>query len=153
MDYSKSIPATGPAKSIVDTAIAAGNFSTFVASLKAAGMIEALSGKGPFTVFVPTDEAFKRLSAGAYDALLRDQAKLKAVLNYHVVSGTFMAKDVRPGEVMTLEGNTLTATGSPNVTVNGARVTQADVIATNGVIHVIDAVIVPKHLQLLAAAA
>ena len=153
MDYSKSIPATGPAKSIVDTAIAAGNFSTFVASLKAAGMIEALSGKGPFTVFVPTDEAFKRLSAGAYEALLKDQAKLKAVLNYHVVSGTFMAKDVRPGEVMTLQGSTLTATGSPNVTVNGARVTQADVIATNGVIHVIDAVIVPKHLQLLAAAA
>jgi uncharacterized surface protein with fasciclin (FAS1) repeats len=153
MDYSKSIPATGPAKSIVDTAIAAGNFSTFVASLKAAGMIEALSGKGPFTVFVPTDEAFKRLSAGAYETLLKDQAKLKAVLNYHVVSGTFMAKDVRPGEVMTLQGSTLTATASPNVTVNGARVTQADVIATNGVIHVIDAVIVPKHLQLLAAAA
>lgn len=153
MDYSKSIPATGPAKNIVDTAIAAGNYSTFVASLKAAGMIQALSGKGPFTVFVPTDEAFKKLSPGAYEALLKDQAKLKAVLNYHVVSGTFMAKDVRPGEVMTLQGSTLTATGSPNVTVNGARVTQADVIATNGVIHAIDAVIVPKHLQLLAAAA
>lgn len=153
MDYSKSIPATGPAKSIVDTAIAAGNFSTFVASLKAAGMIQALSGKGPFTVFVPTDEAFKKLSTGAYEALLKDQAKLKAVLNYHVVSGTVMAKDVRPGEVMTLQGSTLTATGSPNVTVNEARVTQADIIATNGVIHAIDAVIVPKHLQLLAAAA
>lgn len=153
MDYSKSVPATEPAKNIVDTAIAAGNFSTFVAALKAAGLIEAWSGKGPFTVFAPTDEAFKRLSPGAYDALLKDTGKLKAVLNYHVVSGTFMAKDVRPGEVMTLQGSTLTATGSPDVKVNGSRVTQADIVATNGVIHAIDAVIVPRHLQLLAAAA
>jgi uncharacterized surface protein with fasciclin (FAS1) repeats len=153
MDHSKSVPASGPAKSIVDTAIAAGQFTTFVAGFKAAGLIETLSGKGPFTVFAPTDEAFKRLPAGAYEVLLKDTAKLKAVLSYHVVSGTFVTKDVRTGEMMTLQGSTFTASASPDVKVNGSRVTQADIVATNGVIHAIDAVLVPKHLQLLAAAA
>ena len=162
MDQSKNTPGTeavrnnptGPARNIVDTAIAAGNFTIFAAGLKAAGLTDELAAKGPFTVFAPTDEAFKKLPSGAYDALLRDSAKLKAVLNYHVVSGHFMAKDVKSGEVMTQQGSTLTAAGSPaDVRVNGARVTKADLVATNGIIHAIDAVILPKNWQLLAAAA
>jgi len=153
MDNSKSVPSTGPVKSIVDTAIAAGIFSTFVAGLRAAGLIDALSGKGPFTVFVPTDEAFKRLPAGAYADLLKDTAKFKEVLNYHVVAGRVMAKEVKTGEVMTLQGSAFTASGWPDVKVGGSRITQADIVATNGVIHAIDAVMVPRHLQLLAAAA
>ena len=161
MDQSKSIPATeatrnspAPAKSIVDTAIAAGNFTTFAAGLKAAGLTDALAAKGPFTVFAPTDEAFRKLPSGSYDALLKDSAKLKAVLNYHVISGYLMAKDVKSGEVMTLQGSTLSAAvSSPDVRINGARVTQADLVATNGIIHAIDEVILPKNWQLLAAAA
>jgi len=162
MNQSKTAPAreaarniqTGPANNIVDTAIAAGNFTTFAAAVQTAGLSDALAAKGPFTVFAPTDEAFKKLPAGAYDALLRDAAKLKAVLNYHVVSGYFMARDVKPGEVMTLQGSTLTAVVSAwEVRVNGARLTQADIVATNGVVHGIDAVILPKNWQLLAAAA
>ena len=162
MDRPKSVPATetarnntaGPAKNIVDTVIAAGNFTTFVAGIKAAGLTDALAAKGPFTVFAPTDEAFKKLPSGAYDALLKDSGKLKAILNYHVVSGYFMAKDVKSGEVMTLQGSTLTAAVSfSDVRVNGARVTQADLATSNGIVHAIDAVILPKNWKLLAAAA
>jgi len=162
MDKSKSVPAseatrninTAPAKHIVDTAVAAGNFTTFAACIKAAGLTDALTGKGPFTVFAPTDEAFKKLPAGSYDALLKDSAKLKAVLNYHVIPGHFLARDLKSGEVMTLQGSALTAAVSPlDVRVNGARVTRADLVATNGIIHAIDAVILPKNWQLLATAA
>ena len=162
MDQAKSIPAgeaarnsnTAPAKNIVDTAIAAGNFTTFVACVKAAGLTEAFAAKGPFTVFAPTDEAFKKLPSGAYDALLKDSAKLRAVLNYHVVPGYFRAGEVKSGEVMTLQGSTLTATtSSMDVRVNGARITQADLAGTNGIVHAIDAVILPKNWQLLAVAA
>jgi uncharacterized surface protein with fasciclin (FAS1) repeats len=161
MDQSKSVPATdsartnqaAPTKNIVDTAIAAGNFTTFAAGLKAAGLIEALTAKGPFTVFAPTDAAFKKLSSGAYDALLKDTAKLAAVLNYHVVKGHFRAADMKSGEQMTLQGSPMTvAVSSPDVRVNGARVTQ-DFVATNGIVHAIDAVILPKNWQLLAVAA
>jgi uncharacterized surface protein with fasciclin (FAS1) repeats len=160
MDQSKSTPATEavrnnpPARNIVDTAIAAGNFTTFAAGLKAAGLTDALAAKGPFTVFAPTDEAFRKLPSGAHEALLKDSSKLKAVLNYHVVSGYFMAKDMKSGELMSLQGSTLSAAVSPqDVRVNGARVTQTDIVATNGIIHAIDAVILPKNWQLLAAAA
>jgi uncharacterized surface protein with fasciclin (FAS1) repeats len=143
-----------PSKNIVDTAIAAGNFTTLVAGIRAAGLTETLTGKGPFTVFAPTDEAFKKLPHGALDALLKDTAKLKAVLSYHVVAGHISAKDVKSGEVMTVQGSALTAVvSSSGVQVNGARVKQADIAATNGVMHVIDAVIMPKNWQLLAAAA
>ena len=162
MDQSKSVPArdtarnvtTGPAKSIIDTVIGAGNFTTFAASIKAAGLTDLLAAKGPFTVFAPTDEAFKRLPSGAYDRLLKDSAKLKAVMNYHVVSGYLMAKDMKSGDVMTLQGSTLTAAvSSSDVQVNGALITQANLVATNGIIHAIDEVILPKNWQLLAAAA
>jgi uncharacterized surface protein with fasciclin (FAS1) repeats len=162
MDQSKGAPdreaprnnSTGPARSIVDTAIAAGHFSIFAAAVEAAGLTEALAAKGPFTVFAPIDAAFKKLPTGAYDALLRDTGKLKAILNYHVVLGHVMANDLKAGEVMTLQGGTLTSTpsSSTNVRVNAARVVKADLVASNGVIHAIDAVILPKNWRLTAAA-
>ena len=162
MDQSKSVPAgeaarntrTAPTKHIVDTMIAAGNLTTFASAVEAAGLTHELAAQGPFTVFAPTDEAFRKLPAGAYDNLLRDVGKLKAILNYHVVSGYFTARDVKAGETMTLQGSPLTAAvASSDIRVNGARVTKADVAATNGVVHAIDAVILPKNWQLLAAAA
>jgi uncharacterized surface protein with fasciclin (FAS1) repeats len=143
-----------PVKNIVDTTIDAGNFSTLAAGLKAAGLTDVLSKRGPFTVFAPTDEAFKKLPAGAMDALLKDSTKLKAVLNYHVIAGHVSAKDMKTGEVMTLQGSPLTAVvESSEVRVNGAHVRKEDLVATNGVIHAIDAVILPRNWQLLAAAA
>ena len=162
MNQSSSVPAnetarnsnTGPVKNIVDTAIDAGKFTTFAAGIKAAGLTDALSAKGPFTVFAPTDEAFAKLPAGAWGGLLKDSAKLKAVLNYHVVSGHFIAREVKTGEVMTLQGSTLTAAlAFGDLSVNGARITQRDLVATNGIIHAIDAVILPKNWQLSALAA
>jgi uncharacterized surface protein with fasciclin (FAS1) repeats len=145
----------GPARNLVDTAIAAGNFSIFAASVAAAGLTEALAAKGPFTVFAPTDEAFKQLPAGAYDRLLKDTGKLKAILNYHVIPGHVMANDLKAGEVMTQQGTTLTSTpsSSSNQRVNAARVVQADLVASNGIIHAIDAVLLPKNWQLTAAVA
>jgi uncharacterized surface protein with fasciclin (FAS1) repeats len=132
----------------------AGNFSTFAAGIKAAGLTDKLAGKGPFTVFVPTEEAFKKLPAGALDALLKDSAKLKAVLNYHIIAGHVMAREMKSGDVMTLQGSGLTAAVSgSDVQVNGAHVRRADIVATNGIIHEIDAVIMPKQWQLSAAAA
>jgi uncharacterized surface protein with fasciclin (FAS1) repeats len=162
MEQSKNISAnpqgnlspSGPTKNIVDTAIAAGNFTTLVAGIKAAGLTDTLTGKGPFTMFAPTDEAFKKLPTGALDALLKDTAKLKAVLSYHVVPGNVMAQDFKSGEVMTVQGTALTeVVSSSDTRVNGARVSQRDITASNGVIHDIDAVIMPKNWQLLAAAA
>jgi uncharacterized surface protein with fasciclin (FAS1) repeats len=162
MDQLKSVPTgeaakdtnTAPTKNIVDTVIAAGHFTTLAAAINAAGLTAELTAKGPFTVFAPTDEAFKKLPAGAYDSLLKDTGKLKAVLNYHVVSGYFMARDVKSGEVATAQGTPLTVVvSSSDLRVNGARVTKADIVATNGIVHAIDAVILPKNWQLLAAAA
>src|SRR5450631_2695689 len=106
MDQSKSTSAnqqgssnhTRPSKNIVDTAIAAGNFTTLVASIRAAGLTDTLTGKGPFTVFAPTDEAFKKLPPGALDALLKDTVKLKAVLSYHLVAGRVLGHDIKSGE-------------------------------------------------------
>jgi uncharacterized surface protein with fasciclin (FAS1) repeats len=143
-----------PSKSIVDMAIAAGNFTTLIAGIKAAGLTDSLKVAGPFTVFAPTDEAFKKLPTGALDALLKDANKLKAVLNYHVITGRVLAQDLKAGDVMTVQGSPLTvAISSFGVQVNGAHVQQRDIAATNGVIHVIDAVIMPRNWQLLAAAA
>ena len=143
-----------PMKNIVEMAIAAGNFTTLVAGIKAAGLTDTLTGKGPFTVFAPTDEAFKKLPAGALDSLLKDTAKLKAVLSYHVIIGHMLAQDLKSGDVMTVQGSPLTAVASSSdVQVNGAHVRQRDITASNGVVHVIDAVIMPRNWQLLAAAA
>jgi uncharacterized surface protein with fasciclin (FAS1) repeats len=145
---------TAPSKNIVDTAIAAGNFTTLVAGVKTAGLTDKLTGKGPFTIFAPTDEAFRKLPPGALEALLKDSAKLKAVLSYHVVVGHVWAKDMKSGDMTTLQGSPLTASVSTSgVQVNGAHVKQADIAAANGVLHAIDTVIMPKTWQLLAAAA
>jgi uncharacterized surface protein with fasciclin (FAS1) repeats len=133
------------AGTIVEVAASNGSFNTLVAAVKAAGLAETLSGKGPFTVFAPTDAAFAKLPAGTVDALLKDVPKLKAILTYHVVSGTVLAKDVKTGSVPTVNGQSLAVVaGSSGVTVNGAKVTAVDVAASNGVIHVIDTVLLPK---------
>lgn len=132
-------------KDIVDTAVAAGQFKTLATALKAAGLVDTLKGAGPFTVFAPTDEAFAKLPAGTLDALLSDPAKLKQILLYHVVSGEVLAKDVvKLKSAKTAEGASLTIrAGKDGVKVDGANVTTTDIMASNGVIHVIDAVVIP----------
>jgi uncharacterized surface protein with fasciclin (FAS1) repeats len=132
------------AKDIVDTAVAAGSFKTLATALTAAGLIDTLKGPGPFTVFAPTDEAFAKIPKADLDALLQDKAKLSAVLTYHVVPGKVMAKDVKAGKVKSVQGADLTLATAGGVTVDGARVVQADIVADNGVIHVIDSVVLPK---------
>lgn len=132
------------AKDIVDTAVAAGNFNTLATALKAAGLVDTLKGKGPFTVFAPTDAAFAKVPKADLDALLKDKAKLTAVLTYHVVAGKVLAADVKAGKVKTVQGSEITVTTTGGVKVNGANVTATDIIADNGVIHVIDSVIIPK---------
>jgi uncharacterized surface protein with fasciclin (FAS1) repeats len=132
------------AKDIVDTAVAAGKFNTLAAALQAAGLVDTLKGPGPFTVFAPTDEAFAKIPKADLDALLKDKAKLSAVLTYHVVAGKVMAKDVKAGKVKTVQGSELTLGTTGGVTVDAAKVIQADIVADNGVVHVIDSVVLPK---------
>ena len=132
------------AKDIVDTAVAAGSFKTLAAALQAAGLVDTLKGKGPFTVFAPTDDAFAKVPKADLDALLKDKAKLTAVLTYHVVSGKVMSKDIKPGKVKTVQGSDVTIATAGGVTVDAAKVTTADIVADNGVIHVIDTVLIPK---------
>ena len=133
-------------KDIVDTAVAAGNFKTLATALKAAGLVETLKGAGPFTVFAPTDEAFAKLPAGTLDALLKDKAKLTAILTYHVVPGKVMAADVvKLKEAKTVQGQSIKIdTSMGGVKVDGANVIKTDIVTSNGVIHVIDSVILPK---------
>jgi uncharacterized surface protein with fasciclin (FAS1) repeats len=132
------------AKDIVDTAVAAGNFKTLATALQAAGLVDTLKGKGPFTVFAPTDEAFAKVPKADLDALLKDKAKLTAVLTYHVVAGKVMAADVKAGKVKTVQGSELTVSTAGGVKVDNAKVIKTDIVADNGVIHVIDTVIMPK---------
>jgi uncharacterized surface protein with fasciclin (FAS1) repeats len=132
------------AKDIVDTAVAAGSFKTLASALQTAGLIETLKGKGPFTVFAPTDAAFAKVPKDQLDALLKDKAKLTAVLTYHVVPGKVMAADVKAGKVKTVQGSDITVTTAGGVKVDAANVVKTDIVADNGVIHVIDAVILPK---------
>jgi len=140
-------------KTIIDTAVASGNFTTLLAALKAASLVDTLRTPGPYTVFAPTDEAFKRLAPGTVDALVKNIRKLKTILTYHVISGTLAAKDIRPGEIKTVEGSSLVATvDDGNVTVNGAKIVQRDIAASNGVIHAIDAVIMTKATSFAAVA-
>jgi uncharacterized surface protein with fasciclin (FAS1) repeats len=136
--------ATVQAKDIVDTAVAAGDFKTLAVALEKAGLIDTLKGKGPFTVFAPTDAAFAKVPKKDLDALLADKSKLASVLTYHVVPGTFMAKDVKAGKVKTVQGSDLTLSTSNGVKVDGANVVKTDIVADNGVIHVIDSVVLPK---------
>ena len=132
---------------IVGVASSAGSFNTLVAAVKAAGLVETLQGAGPFTVFAPTDEAFAKLPAGTVESLLKpeNKQKLASILTYHVISGKVMASDVKTMQAATVNGQKLAieANGS-GVTVNGAKVVKTDIPATNGVIHVIDTVILPK---------
>ncbi len=132
------------AKDIVDTAVAAGNFKTLATALQAAGLVDTLKGPGPFTVFAPTDAAFAKIPKADLDALLKDKAKLTAVLTYHVVPGKVMAKDVKAGKVKTVQGSELTVSTVGGVMVDNAHVTATDIAADNGVIHVIDSVVMPK---------
>jgi uncharacterized surface protein with fasciclin (FAS1) repeats len=132
------------AKDIVDTAVAAGNFKTLAAALKAGDLISTLKGKGPFTVFAPTDEAFAKIPKAELDALLKDKAKLKSVLTYHVVSGKVMSTDLKAGNVKTVQGSDVMITTMGGAMVNNAKVVAADVAADNGVIHAIDTVLMPK---------
>ncbi|MBI4784867.1 MAG: fasciclin domain-containing protein [Oscillatoriophycideae cyanobacterium NC_groundwater_1537_Pr4_S-0.65um_50_18] len=129
---------------IVDTAVNAGSFNTLVAAVKAAGLVETLKGKGPFTVFAPTDDAFAKLPAGTVDALLKDIPKLKKILTYHVVSGKVLAADVtKLKSATTVEGSNVKIDASNGVKINDSTVTTPDVAADNGVIHIIDTVLMP----------
>lgn len=133
---------------IVDTAVKAGSFNTLVAAVKAAGLVDTLKGKGPFTVFAPTDAAFKKLPKGTVENLLKpeNKAKLAAILTYHVVPGKVMSKDIvgKKLEANTVQGQTVAVDATSGVIVDNAKVTQADIATSNGVIHVIDTVILPK---------
>jgi uncharacterized surface protein with fasciclin (FAS1) repeats len=134
-----------PTKNIVETAVAAGSFTTLAAALEAAGLVATLEGPGPFTVFAPTDAAFAKLPAGTVEALLQDKAKLTAILTYHVVAGAVPASDVvKLNKATTLNGaDVKITTMDGKVMVNNANVVKADIKATNGIIHVIDTVILP----------
>ena len=132
---------------IIDTAVAAGNFKTLAAALTAAGLVDTLKGTGPFTVFAPTDEAFAKLPAGTVDALLKDVPKLKGILTYHVVSGKVMAADVLKMDgksAKTVNGADVKISTQGGVKLNGkVNVTKTDIACTNGVIHVVDSVLMP----------
>jgi uncharacterized surface protein with fasciclin (FAS1) repeats len=137
-----------PMKTIVQVATDAGNFTTLVAALKAAGLVDALQGTGPFTVFAPTDAAFAKLPAGTVESLLADPEKLASILTYHVVAGKVLAGDIVRGKgarPTTLNGQPLAVSvRGGKVYVNNAQVMTADIAASNGVIHVIDTVLLPS---------
>lgn len=136
------------AKDIVDTAVSAGSFKTLVAAVKAAGLVDTLKGDGPFTVFAPTDAAFAKLPAGTVEDLLKpeNKAKLTAILTYHVLPGKVMSNDIagKKLDAKTVQGQEISVDATKGVRVNSATVTTADLVTTNGVIHVIDTVIMPK---------
>ncbi|MBC7953048.1 MAG: fasciclin domain-containing protein [Rhodospirillaceae bacterium] len=136
------------AADIVDTASSAGSFNTLVTAIKAAGLVDTLKGPGPFTVFAPTDDAFAKLPAGTLDNLLKPENKkqLTSILTYHVVPGKVMSKDIAGKRTMakTVEGSELTIDATSGVKVDKATVTKADIDTSNGVIHVIDTVLMPK---------
>jgi uncharacterized surface protein with fasciclin (FAS1) repeats len=143
-----SVPSRAADKDIVDTAVAAGSFKTLAAALKAAGLVDTLKGEGPFTVFAPTDEAFAKLPAGTVENLLKpeNKAKLTAILTYHVVPGNVMAADVmKLKTAKTVQGGSVKiAAANGKVMIDKATVTKADIAASNGVIHVIDTVLMPQ---------
>lgn len=146
--FATPLLADGHSKDIVDTAAEAGSFTTLLAAAEAAGLVETLKGEGPFTVFAPTDEAFAALPAGTVETLLLPENKdqLAAILTYHVVPGKVMSTDLTDGmTATTVQGGDLTVDLSDGVKINAANVTSADIEASNGVIHVVDAVIVPTE--------
>jgi uncharacterized surface protein with fasciclin (FAS1) repeats len=130
---------------IVDIAVQAGSFNTLVQAVQAAGLVETLSGEGPFTVFAPTDEAFAQIPQDTLQAVLANKEQLTAILAYHVVPGRLMAADVvRSSQLQTVQGQSITVNTEGGVKVDDANVIQTDIVADNGVIHVIDKVIMPK---------
>ncbi len=132
-------------KNIVEIAIDAGTFKNLVVAIEAAGLVETLSNEGPFTVLAPTDEAFAKLPEGTVESLLKDKAKLTSVLTYHVLSGKFMASDVvNLTEATTVQGSKIKINTSSGVKINNANVITTDILASNGVIHVIDTVLIPE---------
>jgi uncharacterized surface protein with fasciclin (FAS1) repeats len=137
------------AADIVDTAVAAGSFNTLVTAVKAAGLVDTLKGTGPFTVFAPNDAAFAKLPAGTVENLLKpeNKDKLVAILTYHVVPGKVMSKDIAGKKMMvkTVEGGQVAIDAKDGVSVDGAKVVKADIETSNGVIHVIDTVVIPKE--------
>lgn len=142
-------PTQAPERDIVETAVAAGQFNTLAKVLQAAGLVETLKGKGPFTVFAPTDEAFAKLPAGTLDSLLRPENKdrLTAILTYHVVPGKLLAADVvKQNSLKTVQGGSLRVSvkAGSNVLVDNARLVKTDILCSNGVIHVIDSVVLPQ---------
>ncbi len=145
--YKDTSAVKAPSSDIVDTAVAAGSFNTLVAAVKAAGLVDTLKGEGPFTVFAPTDDAFAALPAGTVESLLEpaNKAQLQAILTYHVIPGKVMAADIagKTMSVDTVNGKAINVDASDGVMINDATVTTADVAASNGVIHVIDKVLLP----------
>jgi len=136
-----------PKQNVVEIAVGNKDFSTLVAAVKAAGLVETLSGKGPFTIFAPTNDAFAKLPAGTVEGLLKpeNKEKLAGILTYHVVGAKVMAADVKSGKVKTVNGKEFEVkVADGTVTVDGAKVVKTDIVGTNGVIHVIDSVILPK---------
>jgi len=145
MNQAKDTKAATPSGDIVDVAVGAGSFSTLVAAVKAADLVDTLKGEGPFTVFAPTDEAFAKIAKADLDALLADKEKLTAVLTYHVVPGRVAAADVvKLDSAKTVQGDNISIDTSDGVKVDNAKVVKTDVMASNGVIHVIDTVIMPN---------
>ncbi len=141
----RATPVAAQPKDIVDTAVAAGTFKSLAAALQAAGLVQTLKGPGPFTVFAPTDEAFAKIPKADLDALLKDKAKLTAVLTYHVFAGNASAADLRGlKDLSTANGGRIKIDATRGLKVDGATVIKADVPASNGVIHVIDTVLIPK---------
>ncbi|UCF36490.1 MAG: fasciclin domain-containing protein [Acidobacteriota bacterium] len=133
-----------PASDIVDTAVNAGQFNTLVKAVQAAGLVDVLKGDGPFTVFAPTDEAFAKLPAGTIESLLKDKEKLTAILTYHVVPGKMMASDViSKSSLATVQGSSLKVSTGSGVRVDSAQIVKTDIETSNGVIHVIDTVVIP----------
>lgn len=133
------------ADDLIERAAAAGTFKTFLASVKAAGLVNSLQNQGPFTVFAPSDDAFAKLPRGTMGALMNDKVRLAQVLSHHIVPGRILVADVRPGPLKTIQGDAVTLTSdNGKITIDGANVTQSDVTADNGVIQVIDRVILPK---------
>jgi uncharacterized surface protein with fasciclin (FAS1) repeats len=141
-------PAQAETKDIVDTAVGAGQFNTLVAAVQAAGLVDTLKGDGPFTVFAPTDTAFAKLPAGTIEDLLKpeNKGKLVAILTYHVVPGKVMSGDIagKKMDVATVQGSKISVDATNGVKVDNAQVTTADIVASNGVIHVIDTVVIPN---------
>ncbi len=138
-------PAAAQPKDIVDTAVAAGSFKTLVSAVQAAGLVEVLKGAGPYTVFAPTDEAFAKIPKTDLDALIKDKAKLQSVLKYHVLAANVNSSDLKAmKDFGTVQGGRITLDATKGLKVNDATVIKADVPASNGIIHVIDTVLLPK---------